>query len=183
MNLDTPEYPLSAVAAATGYPLRTLRDYMQRYFTWHEADERAHTRGATALLSLRSVLRIAIARQLNELGVPPGDAFKAALHFTDFGSIENRSFWLADGDAIPKAALGALDRAPGELFDPGKFSTWLAWSAPGQAWVVASERDKLPDLEALNREPGRTGSHAFALVGLNDLVERVCDRLEGHGRG
>ncbi|TQF31710.1 hypothetical protein UNPA324_20335 [Bradyrhizobium sp. UNPA324] len=91
-------------------------------------DRRASGKGATALLSPRRVLQMAIAARLVELGMRPKAACSAAWHFTDRSN--------------PLEAPG-YERGPGELFGGGALTALCAYR-DGTAAVVRVDRKNTP---------------------------------------
>ncbi|WP_156028706.1 hypothetical protein [Sphingobium chlorophenolicum] len=136
MDWDQPKYRLRDAAKVSGWPLNTLRDYFARdVFSWQEGDASADVAGSSALLSLRSVMRLAIARHLWMCCQRPKDAFLAAIQFTDVGSRSH----------------DPASRLPGELFDHA-FETLLVFRPQQGAHVIAVERSKRLDIDEITTD-------------------------------
>lgn len=159
--MDEPKFRLSEAAAVTGWPLTTLRDYFAKgLFAWQDSDAAPQLAGSPALLSLRSVVRLAIARELWLCCSSPKEAFNAAWAFTDIGS----------GSQYADAP-----RVPGELF-PAPLHTILVFRPGHSTAVVPVEDGPVTDLDQLMRDPFPTSGAAIVLD-VGPIVEKVRKAL------
>lgn len=165
MDYDTPRFRVSKAAEVSGFEASTLRQYLGKHFVWQEGDAKARVPGATALLSLRSVIRLSIAHGLWTCQVSPQDAFNAAIQFTDFGS---------SAAYLHKQA----SRMPCELFDTATFDTWLLWCpARRMAAVVPVTFGEVVSREELTSDLFGVGCGGVLLLPLNEVVSRCLAKL------
>ena len=167
MNLDKAIYPMSVAARASGWELNTMRSYFKRgIFRYMEVDAAAESAGKATLLSARSVIGLAIARKLFDLGVSARDAFEASYPFTDFGS----SGSIIGGVSVPNGP----EREPGHLFDETHFITILRWRQDGYVHI-----------EALSKKPQEVDrNHLYdiftepvVLCPINGIYHRALEAL------
>ncbi|MHC2289170.1 hypothetical protein [Bradyrhizobium barranii] len=124
---DAPLVPTSVGAEIANLKLFTAQSWIKKRWLLlkrREKDQPASGRGATALLSPRRVLQMAIAARLVELGVHPKAACNAAWYFSDRSN--------------PLEAPG-YERGPGELYG-GDALTALCAYRDGTAAVVRVDR-------------------------------------------
>jgi len=119
---NRPKYPIATSSAIAGQTLATGRSWYGKRWLYPGPllgeDQHPH-KGATTLVSGRSVMAHAIAARLAVLGIHPELACTAARRFTDF----------SDGIEAP-----GFHRDPGKLFD-GSF-TYLAVYPNGEVRVI-----------------------------------------------
>jgi hypothetical protein len=168
LNLDEPQFRLSAAARATGWHVMTLRDNMAKDgpFEWNENDSRASVRGGRSLLSFRSVVRLGIAFELRALGVSPKDAFWAATRFSDFSS--------AYGCRCDQPL-----RLPGHLF-PEPHTTYLVFKPTSlvSAQVIEVKSGEQIDMEEIMYDLFNGESGAVAIVDVNRVWDRIMTALD-----
>lgn len=160
MDWDSPKYSLREAAEISGWPINTMRDYFGRgVFAWQEGDATAEVAGSTSLLSRRSVMRLAIARELWGCCQRPKEAFLAAIRFTDFGSRSH----------------DAVSRLPGELF-AAPYSTVLVFRPGSGGHVLAFEDGVKPSVEELTDDVFGTPGAAVVLR-VNGIFQSVLRLL------
>ncbi|MGY8707001.1 hypothetical protein RAD16_14785 [Bradyrhizobium sp. 18BD] len=124
---DAPLVPTSVGAEIANVNLFTAQSWVKKRWLLlnrRDKDRPASGRGATALLSARRVLQMAIAARLVELGMSPKAACNAAWTFSDrSNSLEAPGY----------------ERGPGELYGAGAL-TALCVYGDGTAAVVRVDR-------------------------------------------
>lgn len=166
MNFDQPNYTVLQAAEAIGWHAQTLRNYLAKgLFAWQESDSKAKMSGSKSLISFRSVLRLGLTYQLWTLGIPPKDAFVAALAFCDSGS--------------PAPEDGHSNRLPGQLFaDP--YQTLLLWKPghKGHVFPLGTGDDAVSNIEVLASDPFNGAPGAVAVVNVSEVRSKIARALK-----
>lgn len=154
--MDDPIYPLSEAARITGWPVTTMRDYFARgIFVWQASDGVAEVAGSASKLTLRSVMRLAVARQIWVCSQRPKEAFLAAAAFTDVGS--GSKFHVA--------------RLPGQLFE-APYRTIMAYRPGSPPEIIPIQDGVAVDLDDLTTAPFVQPGPVI-IVDLGPVVSRV----------
>jgi hypothetical protein len=163
-----PQFGLSDAARAAGVTTATLKNWLyagrigrcikKPAVVLGAFDRGSRGTGNPRLLSMRTVIQIAVIAELVAMGIEPSKAGPAAAKFTDMAS-HKPSGWTG----VEKPDI-ALMRLPGQLFKQG--ITYLVVDRNSARVIKQSE---LP--EVAQRDTG------LAVVNLNMLVERVYERL------
>lgn len=177
-DLNAPAYPIATASAVADMNLATARKWVQNeWVKFSKHDAPAEVAGATARLSPRRILQLAIAARLVDEGMHPQTACKAARGFTDLSN--------------PLEAPG-YTREPGELFG-GKARTVLCCYPDGSSVVMRADSSTRFDQvfsPAGGQTPRARYSHAHVLD-LDGIVKHVVVSLKaasaghalGRGRG
>ncbi|UPJ72798.1 hypothetical protein [Bradyrhizobium sp. 187] len=168
---DAPLVPTSVGAEIADLKLFTAQSWVKKRWLLlkrRESDQPSSGRGATALLSPRRVLQMAVAARLVELGMSPKAACNAALQFTDRSN--------------PLEAPG-FERAPGELYGGGALTALCAYP-DGTAAVVRADRKNTPFEQVFfpigSASVAGSGRKEGAIVLLLDfIVKGVAEQFAG----
>lgn len=154
--MDDPVYPLSEAARVTGWPVTTMRDYFARgIFEWQETDGVSAVAGLASRLTLRSILRLAVAREIWVAIQRPKEAFLAAVAFTDLGS----------------GSKFQVTRLPGQLFE-APYRTIMAYRPGLPPEIMPIEYGVAVDLDDLTIAPFAQPGPVI-VIDLGRVVSRV----------
>lgn len=131
IDLDQANIPVSEAAEIAQLGHRNARHWVTQGFigSKKKGDNLAGVIGATTYLTGRSVLQMAIAARLVDMGMSPSQACHAAADFTHISD--------------PLDSPGH-SRDPGELYEGSR--TWLVAYQDGHTRIVRTKSQKLDDL-------------------------------------
>ncbi|MCK1455031.1 hypothetical protein IVB36_30225 [Bradyrhizobium sp. 35] len=170
LDLNTPAYPIATASLIANMNMATARKWVQNeWVKFSKHDAPAEVAGATARLSPRRILQLAIAARLVDEGMHPKTACKAALQFTDFSN--------------PLEAPGHA-RQPGELFG-GKARTVLCCYPDGSSVVMRVDSSTRFD-QVLTPAGGQTRQARYGqahVLELDGIVKHLDVSLKASSGG
>ena len=162
MDADTPRFTLRQASELTGWHLGSLRDYFVKgVFQWHAGEGKSGQAGLPNLLSLRGVVRLAIAFQLWKLGVPVKLTEKSASIFSDFGNSRTSNSY-------------NISRVSGNLYPDG-YLTILLWKFDNNIKIIpVLAGEGLPISELTCKDCGRM---AIVIV-VDDIINDIMSKID-----
>lgn len=174
MNIFQDRFTTGQVVAATGLPNHTLQSWLKRNMLTGnpvEPIEGGGTSGAHRKFSFFTVMEIAVAKALTDLGVSATDALKTAQHYAHFGrgplpgSPERRPSlpYMNHGKAARTLICAAGGRAVEVVWEVGKdFMSSVRWNLQSPAFVIV-EADAIFEhaCQALGYDPREVMTFAY----------------------
>lgn len=170
MDMHLPQYPLSAAAEVCGIDLKALRAHFEtgRFLFLDGVDQPPWKRGATRLLSFQTVINVAVACALINIGIGPREAFLAGINFTDSNTNKLSNSY-------------NIDRGCGELY-PEKFMTLLVVRGGGDVMVMPIVPGDPNSFDCIFDGSAGRRLRSVAILNMNDLIAQLQEGLEGASR-